>query len=783
MEHSPKHQAEIMQQQDSSQTLENKMKKFLTYSLILIVLMGIILPNSRVDAQQIGDACTTPGGLPGTTQPSRNGGTFCAANDQAAAAEQRENSEFIDLVGKVASGDIPGSSSALLDFGGDCSFVTGNWIDCIGNLLARIAWIIMTIMSWLLWLAGVLLNYVIKETVLTMKEGVDKMTGINIGWKVIRDVMNIAFIFLLVYEGIMMIIGQNGKDKVKKYIFSIVLAALLINFSLFFTKVLIDASNVVTIGLYNSMIDSSSKATVPGSNGTSDVTQRPVEGLSAPFMNALSLQELYGGNSFDNISKAVGGGTNMLIFFLMGAILFLIMAFVFFAIAMMFIIRYITLLILLMTSPIAYMGSAIPGMSTYSKQWWESLKGQLLFAPIYMLITMIVLKLIESENFIKTEGADWSGLVMGTATTAVASANSAASSTNSTMSLILNFAVIVGLAIASLVIAKSSATKGSGYIKDATGKLTAFAGGAVMGGTAALSRRTFGAGASRLAENQNFQNWAGRSFVGEKLLNTTRKVGGGSLDIRRSSVGESVAKQIGTDFGKGLPFKEDAGQGGFTRTVTEKAKKQEDYSRTLRGDQAKRDFAIRKADKWHVRQGSRSNALTVFGTMGRGNRIASAKILRAQVDPLETQLQNLNNTLQNQQNRDSQLNQQFSNLNNELNTLSALPTPNPQQTARLAQLNGPAGTAGSMANIQAQITANNTNIANTQAQIGIINPQVANLNAEIDRLGLNNTANRMPLTPQQQAQHNAAVAAAAAAGLPPPPPPQGRPVRADEQNY
>ncbi len=759
------------------------MKKFLPYILILVVLVGILSPFKETRAQALGTCTATLNGTVTVRHKTSNG-------DCPPTVSLGQGGSIIqkwEVYSATNPDPNPSSTEVTVQKisepkGDDCSLWDGNLIDCVASLFARIAWLIMTIMSWLLWLAGMLLNYVIKETVLTMKEGVDKMTGINIGWKVIRDVMNIAFIFLLVYEGIMMIIGQNGKDKVKKYIFSIVLAALLINFSLFFTKVLIDASNVVTIGLYNSMIDSSSKATVPGSDGTSDVTQRPVEGLSAPFMNALSLQELYGGNSFDNISKAVGGGTNMLIFFLMGAILFLIMAFVFFAIAIMFIIRYITLLILLMTSPIAYMGSAIPGMSTYSKQWWDSLKGQLLFAPIYMLITMIVLKLIGSEGFIKTEGADWSGLVMGTTTTAVASAGSAASS-NSTMSLILNFTVIVGLAIASLVVAKTSATKGSGYIKDATSRLTAFAGGAVMGGTAALSRRTFGAGASRLAENQNFQNWAGRSFVGEKLLNTTRKVGSGSLDIRRSSVGESVAKQIGTDFGKGLPFKEDAGQGGFTRTVTEKAKKQEDYSRTLRGDQAKRDFAIRKADKWHVRQGSRSNALTVFGTMGRGNRIASAKILRAQVDPLETQLQNLNNTLQNQQNRDSQLNQQFSNLNNELNTLSALPTPNPQQTARLAQLNGPAGTAGSMANIQAQITANNTNIANTQAQVGIINPQVANLNAEIDRLGLNNTANRMPLTPQQQAQHNAAVAAAAAAGLPPPPPPQGRPVRADEQNY
>lgn len=569
------------------------MKKFLPYILMLVVLVGIFGTTEKVLAQAP-TAPTAPGvcyfieagvekKAPSTFEDCNKVLTqhHWLSNEQIAAGAKAE------IGNNTTMKAVPSSN--------DCSLVSGNLIDCIASLFARIAWLIMTIMSWLLWLAGVLLNYVIKETVLTMKEGVDKMTGINIGWKVIRDVMNIGFIFLLVYEGILMIIGQSGKDKIKKFIFSIVLAALLINFSLFFTKVLIDASNVVTIGLYNSMIDSSSKATVPGSDGTSDVTQRPVEGLSAPFMNALSLQKLYGGNSFDNISKAVGGGTNMLIFFLMGAILFLILAFVFFAIAIMFIIRYITLIILLMTSPIAYMGSAIPGMSTYSKQWWESLKGQLLFAPIYMLITMIVLKLIGSEGFIKTEGADWSGLVMGTTTTAVASAGSAASS-NSTMSLILNFTVIVGLAIASLVVAKTSATKGSGYIKDATGKLTAFAGGAVMGGAAMLGRNSAGRLGNRFANSEKLKDFGFTTdengkmvaksglvgFAARSALKTSAKASKGTFDARNTST-------VGTITGSsalGLNLGKVNAKNNFKDNLEAKAKKDEDFAKMLKPSDA-----------------------------------------------------------------------------------------------------------------------------------------------------------------------------------------------------
>lgn len=525
----------------------------------------------------------------------------------------------------------PGATEIGLKADANCS-VFGNLGDCISSIFARIAWLIMTMMSWLLWLAGVLLNYVIKETVLTMKEGVDKMKGINIGWKVIRDIMNIGFIFLLVYEGILMIIGQSGKEKVKKFIFSIVLAALLINFSLFFTKVLIDASNIVTIGLYNSMIDSSAQSGVPGGDSSGDVIERPVEGISAPFMQALNLQQLYGGNSFDNISEAVGGGTNMLIFFLMGSVLFLILAFVFFAISMMFIVRYITLLILLMTSPVAYMGSAIPGMSTYSKQWWDSLKGQLLFAPIYMLITMVVLKLIESDNFIKTEGAEWAGFVNNASSTATVSG----AATNSVMSLLLNFAVIIGLAIASLVIAKTSATRGSGYIKEATGRLTAFAGGAVMGGTAWAGRRTVGRTADRLVRSEKFQEYAGKSAVVKSLFKGTQAVAGSTFDARNTGAVKTTTGSLGVNLGKGSDKT-------FGKTMEAQTKAKTDFAKSLDLSKAGRESYAKGLagggliSQLYIKGGSNKSKRSLLGALGRDDRMAAATILGDRLKELRTE--------------------------------------------------------------------------------------------------------------------------------------------------
>src|SRR3989338_3544973 len=114
---------------------------------------------------------------------------------------------------------------------------------------------ILTFMSFITWLAGYFLNFVLKYTIIDMQTNLSTLNGINIAWKVMRDLMNMAFIFLLVYEGIKMIIGLSDTTKVKKFISMIVLASLLVNFSLFFTKIMIDASNIVTIVVYNSVID------------------------------------------------------------------------------------------------------------------------------------------------------------------------------------------------------------------------------------------------------------------------------------------------------------------------------------------------------------------------------------------------------------------------------------------------------------------------------------------------------------------------------------------------
>ena len=440
----------------------------------------------------------------------------------------------------------------------ECGWLTAP-LACVKNIalntLVYLGYLILTLVSVLLYLAGTILNYVINETILNMAARVSQMGGINIAWKVIRDVMNIAFIFLLVYESIKVIIGVSNTGTVQKFIVNLVLAAVLVNFSLFFTKILIDASNVVTVGFYNSIIGSSNVQVLGGNS---------ISGLSVPFMRSLGVSSFW---SLDLITSVTRGGNQggLLIMAIGGSILFLVVSFVFFAIAIMFIIRYIALILLMMLSPIAYMGIALPAIKPYSKQWWDALQSQLLFAPLYMLMTWVIFTLMNSGFLPNATGLSWSALLTGE----LGVANGVKASPG-TEALLFNFALVIGLAIASLVIAKQTAVKGSSLISAAMGKATAFAGGAVFGGVAAVSRGTVGRAGQAIAGNQWLRERAPDSRIARTLLKTGEKTGSASFDVRAGGIGKTAF--AGVDTGKA------GGKGGYQVAREEKIKKRMDFA-------------------------------------------------------------------------------------------------------------------------------------------------------------------------------------------------------------
>lgn len=518
------------------------MKKFLSYIFIGVIAIGLCTPfilyaqNLTPGQQQVYEYLIAQG------EPEASAREIAAGSDPG----DRLNTEQ-----KAGQGNSDSTNS--------CGFTNpGAWGQCI---LGTISYTLMTIMSLLVWITGTLLNYVLKVTIVDMAANIKGMTGINIAWKLIKDLMNIAFIFLLVWEGIKMILGI-GKEGAKNLIVGIIISAILINFSLFFTKVIIDASNVVTIGFYKAILG--------------DKLATANEGLSNPITTAVGLTKIYGNDAVTNFVKNTGGDKMAIIITGLGSsILFLVISFVFLAVSVMFIIRYIVLILLLMTSPIAYMGWALPAMDTYAKDWWTTLRGQALFAPIYMIMTWVILTLMTSGGFTTIGGgqeANYSKILLGA---------DGKPDVNS-IGLLLNFALITGLVIASLLTAKSFATKGSKMIGEATKWGTAAAGGALFGGAARLGQQTVGRLGNRMANSEWMKDKAAsggmitRNFA-KASLTASNKAAGASFDVRASKAGGSLSKTLGVDYGK-----VDAKKSNFRGDLEAKTKAAEEMTKMLK---------------------------------------------------------------------------------------------------------------------------------------------------------------------------------------------------------
>ena len=102
---------------------------------------------------------------------------------------------------------------------------------------------ILTIASGVTWMGAQLLdasiNYFILQIGTLIADGSSIGNAITNAWVMIRDICNLAFIFGFIYLGIRTILDSDNSNT-KRMLASIIIGALLINFSLFFAKIIID---------------------------------------------------------------------------------------------------------------------------------------------------------------------------------------------------------------------------------------------------------------------------------------------------------------------------------------------------------------------------------------------------------------------------------------------------------------------------------------------------------------------------------------------------------------
>lgn len=337
---------------------------------------------------------------------------------------------------------------------------------------------------------------------------------IESSWKVVRDFSNMLFIFILLYAGTMTIFGAMDW---KKVILQVVVIALLINFSLFFTEVVIDAGNILAVGIKSSIS--------PGLSIS--------EGLSAAFQPQQFL-------------KTAGGtgdttGASAIIVFLVAAVVSLFAAYVFFKASLLFMGRLIAFWFLMIISPFAFISTALPKGNKFNA-WFDTLLGQAFIAPVFLFFIYLIMKVLSADggilsSFTKTD-AGWFEFLLGPV-------------------------IVATLLIVSLQKALDFATSMSGEIgkfgADLTGKVLGTAAGIATGGAALVGQKTLGRAALSLSQNDRFKEVAAKSRAMQLAYNLTDKTANATFDVRNApAIGSHISSSLGA--GKGSA-------GSFTKTI------------------------------------------------------------------------------------------------------------------------------------------------------------------------------------------------------------------------
>ncbi len=307
--------------------------------------------------------------------------------------------------------------------------------------------ILMVIVSFL---GKMLINFIyILISIFQYTDFIDN-PAVQIGWVIIRDVSNIIIVVMLMVIAFSNIIKVN-RFSISQNLLRIIISAFLVNFSLLFTGYMIDASQVVMMHFVNGFKD------IAAGNLT---TGFGIEGiLKFAENNDASNRDWFG------ILGTV---------FLAGIILIISIGVVL-VIIVFILARIVILWFLAIFSPIAYIGSVVPGLNQYASQWWSNLSKQLVTGPMlafgFWLSMVIMNNLANDANIISLiqEGAKNGEDVLAN-TPALLSGFSSPQS-------MMNYMVVIGLLMGTLWIAQQAggvagnfAGKVSGTLKNAARK-------------------------------------------------------------------------------------------------------------------------------------------------------------------------------------------------------------------------------------------------------------------------------------------------------------------------
>lgn len=459
--------------------------------------------------------------------------------------------EQVHAQGAPVAAAAPAATSGLLNG----SAGVGGWL--LGTVLEPLTYAMLMLSSFILWVAGLVFNWVIVRTVFQFGTYFGTSDGMLTAWGVMRDVSNIGLLFSFIFMGVLLILnveegghGHGGGISAKKALPRLIIFAVLLNFSLFATQAVIDVSNSLSAVFAEQAGQKCD--TAAAEDDCINI------GISALVNQRAGIGSIWGAQKLE-----INNPLKKSIVYIGLSIFVMVTAMVLWAAAIMFVYRAVVLSFLMITSPIGFAGLAIPTLNKIAKDWWSKLISQSFWAPAYLLLIFISLKV--TETLAATPGSG------GLAEAISGSGGGITRSASGNFQIVIVFMIVIGFMMASLVVATKMGASGAKFATQTAGALT-------LGTAGFVGRRTLGRASTRIASTIR-RSPLGETNLGRKLAGVADYGSKASYSLR--NVGTKAMGAAGTGVNLGTANKT-AGHG--YHGIEEKAEKDRvDYAKSLRG--------------------------------------------------------------------------------------------------------------------------------------------------------------------------------------------------------
>lgn len=473
------------------------------------------------------------------------------------------------------------------------------FLSSMGTILGNF---ILYIGSYFTWFGGEALRMSIEHFVLNISNNIG--TGSAIGtsittiWGLVRDICNLAFIFGFIYVGIRTIIDADS-SATKRALASIIIAAFLINFSLLISKIVIDVGNYVAVEIYNT--------TMAGQDVSYRIGQ--ILGITTFYKlgNPTVQQAVVDQNKGGNIA-----------FYFMTTILLIVAGFVLAAGALLLMVRFVALILILCFSPILFATMIFPSTKSISEDLWKKLINYSLFAPAYLLMLTVSIRLLDGVNQALNPGN--------------AGFDTALRGVGGNFSTILAFGVAIFFLVMSLQISRKfgivGGDKAIAFGRQMRGYGQRALGNATFGLGAAGLRATVGRAGDKVSDSDRLKDRASqrgfRGWAARQTLKGSRVIADSSFDARKVS---GMGGKLG--IGEGA-------KGGYQTQLKEIKKKEGEFAKSL-GEVEDDDVQVmaRKKEWESSLRNQKAEAVRIREEMKKAPTPADRARLQAELDGLE----------------------------------------------------------------------------------------------------------------------------------------------------